>query len=365
MGALLDGEIPGETKATCDSCAMRPPPDAGASHGELFYSPVTKCCTFLPELANYLVGRILRDDDPALAAGRLSVERRIDAGVDVTPLGLGRSAKYTLLYNQGRRGFGQAKSMECPHHLSDGRCGVWRHRESTCATWFCKHDRGLVGQRFWGRLHDLLAAVEKALSVWSLLEQGIEPSLLERLFAGRKVAAAAGAAGLDAGDLDGERDPAACRAAWGAWAGRERDIYRRSAALVDTLTWDDVLRIGGVELQVLAGLTRAAHARRLSDAVPARLRTRELRIVMGVERVHLVTYSEIDPLSVPRALVDVLHHFDGRPTDEVVNEIAATHDLRLQPGLVRKLVDFDILRAAGTDDAGPQGRDGVRERSAS
>ena len=353
MGALLDGDIPAETKATCDSCAMRPPEDASVPRGEMFYSPVTKCCTFLPELANYLVGRILNDDDPGLAAGRLTVERRIDAGVDVTPLGLGRSAKYSLLYNQGRRGFGQAKSMECPHHLPDGRCGVWRHRESTCATWFCKHERGAVGQRFWGRLHDLLAAIERKLSMWCVLELGIDASLLDALFAGRKLAAAASASGLDAGDLDGEVDPRAYRAAWGPWLGREREIYRRCAELVDALGWDDVLRIGGVELQLLARVTQAAHGKLLSDDVPTRLRPRELRILLGsAERAQLVTYSEIDPLSVPRELVDVLHHFDGRPTAEVVKEIAKEHDLRLQPALVRKLVDFDVLRAAGGDDGG-------------
>jgi hypothetical protein len=350
MGGLLDGAIPPETKATCDSCAMCPPKGASAPRGELFYSPVTKCCTFMPEIANFLVGGILRDDDPALAPGRQTVERRIDARVDVTPLGLARSAKYSLLYNQGRRGFGQAKSMECPHHLPDGRCGVWRHRESTCATWFCKHERGAVGQRFWGRLHDLLAVTEKKLSVWCLLQQGIEASLLETLFAGRRQALAAGASGLDAGDLDGESDPGAHRAVWGAWVGREREIYRRSAELVDGLGWDDVLEIGGVELEVLARMTQTAHGKLLSDVVPLRLRARELRVVMGAGRAQLVSYSEIDPLSVPRPLIDVLHHFDGRPTGEVVEEIAAQHDLRLQPGLVRKLVDFDILRAAGDDE---------------
>jgi hypothetical protein len=352
MDTLLGGTIPAESKATCDSCAMRPPDDASVPHGELFYSPVTKCCTFLPELANFLVGGILRDDDPALAAGRRTIEQRIDAGIDVTPLGLGRSAKYSLLYNQGRRGFGHAKSMECPHHLPDGRCGVWRHRESTCATWFCKHDRGVVGQRFWGRLHDLLATIERKLTVWCVLQQGIEAGLLETMFAGRRLAAAAGAAGLDASDLDGETDPRAYRTAWGAWAGRERDIYRRSAELVAGLTWEDVMRIGGVELDVHARLTRAAYGTLLSDEVPSRLRPRELRVLMSsAQKAQVVTYSEIDPLAVPRVLLDVLHHFDGRPTGEVLQEIDEQHDLRLKPGLLRKLVDFAILGPADGDDA--------------
>jgi hypothetical protein len=47
----------------------------------------------VPELANVLVGGILADEDPTLAARRLTIGQRIDAGVDVTPPGLGRSAK--------------------------------------------------------------------------------------------------------------------------------------------------------------------------------------------------------------------------------------------------------------------------------
>jgi hypothetical protein len=360
MDGLLGGAVPAESKATCDSCAMLPPKDARVARGELFYSPITKCCTFLPELANFLVGGILNDDDPALSAGRQTIERRIDAGLNVTPLGLGRSAKYSVLYNQGRRAFGQAKSMECPHHLADGRCGVWRHRESTCATWFCKHERGAVGQRFWGRLHDLLGQIEKQLSVWCLLEQGIEAPVLERLFAGRRATAASNASGLDADELEGTCDPGSYRAAWGAWAGREREIYRRSAELVAALDWNDVLAIGGVELRLQAHITQAAHDTLRSTEVPDRLRPGELRVLMGsAERTQLVTYSEIDPLSAPRELVNVLHHFDGRPTEEVVREIAAVHDLRLRPGLVRKLVDFDVLRIVNAEPAqGPQQRQG-------
>jgi hypothetical protein len=343
---LLDGPIPAETKATCDDCAMCRPKDARAPRGELFYSPITKCCTFLPELANFLVGGILGDDDPALAEGRRSVEKRIDAGADVTPLGLGRGRKFTLLYEHGKSAFGQATSMACPHHLPDGRCGVWRHRESTCATWFCKHERGLTGQRFWARLHDLLAVAERRLSFWCVLELGIDAAPLEVLYAGRRAGLVAGASGLGTGDLDGTIDAATYRALWGPWLGREREIYRRCAELVEKLRWQDVLEIGGIDLQLAARVTRAAHDRLLSTRVPDRLRPRALRVLLdSPHRAQLVTYSEIDALSVPKVLIEALHHFDGRPTAEVIESIAAEHDVRLQPGVVRKLVDFDVLRA--------------------
>ena len=57
-------------------------PPAGTPTGpDLFFHRDTKCCTYLPDLPNFLVGRILEDPDPALAPGRASVERRIDARV--------------------------------------------------------------------------------------------------------------------------------------------------------------------------------------------------------------------------------------------------------------------------------------------
>ena len=64
--------------------------------------------------------------------------------VGVTPLGLARPPVQHLLYRHGReRGFGQSVALLCPHYLGDsGGCGIWRHRNGVCATWFCKHTRG-------------------------------------------------------------------------------------------------------------------------------------------------------------------------------------------------------------------------------
>ena len=59
--------------------------------------------------------------------------------------------------------------------------------------------------------------------MWSVLELGIDASLLDALFAGRKLAAAASASGLDAGDLDGEVDPAPTAPPGGrGWAASAR-----------------------------------------------------------------------------------------------------------------------------------------------
>jgi hypothetical protein len=342
---LLDGPPPGEAEATCESCAMWPPAGAPAA-SDAFFHPDTKCCTYVPEIPNFLVGRILDDADPALAPGRASVERRIDARVGVTPIGLVRPPVQALLYQHGApAGFGRAASLRCPHYRVDagGACGIWRHRNGVCSTWFCKHGRGATGQRFWQALEQLLAVVERDLARWCLLQVGVDAEVLARLLPRRADRGADGGR-LDAAGLDGTVRAATYRALWGSWHGRERDFFRRAAALVNDLRWADVRRIGGAGIDVFARVTVDAHRRHGDDEVPGRLAVGAFHVVVtGRDRVRVMTYSEYDPLELPRLLVDVLPYFDGRPTAEALRRIRAERDINVRPGLVRRLVDFGIL----------------------
>src|SRR4051812_17653680 len=116
---LLGGTIPREGRASCNSCAMRPGPTAPRTSGatELFFDPIIKCCTYLPTLYNFLVGRILADTAPDAAAGRASVEKRLADGVGVSPLGLMQTPAFGVLYRQSRRSFGRSHTLKCPHYL--------------------------------------------------------------------------------------------------------------------------------------------------------------------------------------------------------------------------------------------------------
>jgi hypothetical protein len=346
MGALLPGPIAAERAATCDRCAMCRPVDPEHAPPDQFFSPVTKCCTYLPELSNFLVGRILADDDPGAALGRASVEARIDAGAGVTPLGLQRTQLYSLLYRSSPESFGHAASMRCPHYIAEGgRCGVWRHRESTCATWFCKYVRGETGRAFWQRLHDALGAAEEAVRTHCLVVLGLDARALASLHPSRAEAHVASLGpSLGAKDVDRQIDPARYQALWGSWRGRERELYARCAEIANALEWRDVLALGGVRLQLLADLLLDAHAKVRHDGVPERAVRRRLSIVYtSLDTVEVVGYSSRDALRMPRRLIDGLHHFDGRPTGEAIAAIAEQNGLRVTPGAVRKLVDFGVL----------------------
>jgi hypothetical protein len=134
---VIAGSIPSETEATCEHCAMIVHGE-GNRVGDGFHAD-TKCCTYLPELHNFLVGAVLADPDPSAAVGRATVVDRIARRVAVTPLGLGRPRSYLLLYDDGGAAmFGRSRAMRCPHYLEDtGQCGVWRHREATTASTSC------------------------------------------------------------------------------------------------------------------------------------------------------------------------------------------------------------------------------------
>jgi len=343
LAELLAGPVPDETEATCSDCVMC---GAGAEDGrDLRFRVDVKCCTYLPTIPNYLVGRALLDDDPAAAAGRDTVLARIQRGVAVTPLGLGSSLAHRLLYEAGKSDlFGRATALRCPHYLVDrgGQCGMWRHRNAVCATWFCKHVRGAVGQAFWRAVLHLLREVERSLACWAVLELGLEEATLGRLF---PLPHSGGPEPLRKGDVDGEPPPDYA-ALWGAWRGREVELYQACADRVGRLAWRDVAAICGPEVALRARLARDAHVALLDDQLPARARVAPLRVVeTRRDAVRVQTYSEYDPIELPKVLYDLLGQFDGGDLDAALERIADEDGIELEPGLVRRLLDFAVLAA--------------------
>jgi hypothetical protein len=343
---------------------MLPPADARPGPA-MFFDAHTKCCTYLPVLANFTVGRILDDADPALTAGRATVEARIEAGLGVVPLGLQAPPVRTLLYRAGGlASFGQARTLRCPHYVAEagGSCGIWRHRNGVCSTWFCKYSRGATGQRFWQALDQLLATVERELARWALLRLDLDPDALGRLLPRGTDRALGPDDPLDGPTIDGRVTPEARRRFWGGWLGREREFYRAAGRLVSELGWDDVVQIGGASVQAQARIVAHTHALAGSEGIPARLVAGPLQTVAaGRNHVQVTTYSPYDPLELPRALVDVLAYFDGRPTAEALRSIRDERGLALQPDLVRRLVDFRVLVAPeGADDGVPRPSRGTR-----
>ncbi len=319
ISELLGETLPEEQAATCDACVQC----SGRAPEGYRFAEATKCCTYVPALANYLVGGSLRAGS---LQGRERVLRRMRAEPDsVTPHGLDATEDERRRYRDiltGER-FGRDPELHCPYYLSEagGLCGVWKHRNGICATWYCKHDRGVVGQRFWQALEVLLTAVERELSHWcacTILYEETAPQ-------------------------DGDAAP------WTAWTGRETDYFRRAAELVEPLTWTDVQAIGGPALAPAIDDLLAAHAA-LRDGIPARLELGTIRVThRGDATSRIVTYLDTDALELPTELLDLLPRFDGRPTAAVLAELRGA-GVEVAPALLRLLVDFEMLVASQADD---------------
>lgn len=334
--------LPQETKATCQQCAMCSPTAPEGSPE--FFHPHVKCCSYEPALPNFLVGRILRDSAPEWQFGRETVAQRMARGLGVTPWGLETPRRYGVLYGGGHGVFGRSPELRCSHYkLDDDSCGIWPHRNGVCATWFCKHERGAKGLRFWRALSALITEVEWSLGLWCV--QQLDPSIAEL----ERITSRAPAA-LTPGDLGGPPDDRAHGLAWGKWAGQEVEFYVEAASLVDGLGWSEIDQICGVRTRVLAGLVRDANDALSAADVPERLVMGHIRITGAREGAFVVQgYSSSDPVRLPEILMRALPHFDGRTTNETLEEIRTESGVSLSSGLLRKLIDFELLKDAADE----------------
>lgn len=345
MRECLTGTIPNEPKATCSDCAMCASKEhASAANDPAFYNPETKCCSYLPMMWNFLTGAVLNDDSPEAAAGRRTVEERIDAGIAMSPVGLERTPVFQLMYTQISSAFGRTRSLRCPHYIEEGGlCGVWRSRESTCATWFCKHERGAVSKQFWRQLHRLLTQAERQLAAWVMvqLDVGVDALKANFPFPGKDDFPVTGA------DFDGRPDAARQRVLWGNWYGREREFYRRASDLVRPLSWARVRAIGNAELQVAEQIAREAFADLTDTTVPARLRPGSYQQQLtGDAGAVVITYSPIDPLELSADVLAILPYFHGQSTRAARQQIQRELGLDVEPELLRRLADFGVLEDA-------------------
>lgn len=362
LGPGFAEEIPAESKATCSSCAMlesacQANPVAPVDGRSRFFRPDTKCCTFHPRLPNYLVGAMLTTSEPALAEGRRRMEARVASRVGVTPEWLHPPRTFTLLYDGARGAFGRALGLRCPFYdAGAGGCTIWAHRDAVCSTWFCKFAAGADGRGFWTAVKELLSLVELQLARAALLE--LAPELLDREPGTKPASAPVGPE-----DIDGAPPPAAEYAAtWGAWAGREVELYAACDAYVRSRTPADVDALLGLD----GTIARRAVARAL-----AAVRSAELPPVLRLDpggtvawlpdgSVALGAYSELEAVALPGAAYPLLARFTGaEPVDVVRARLRSEEHADLSDEVLLELYRQRVLAPPpqrGPGDAGSGSR---------
>jgi hypothetical protein len=316
-------------------------PAAGDPDEQTAFNPKVKCCTYLPELPNFLVGMALADMGEDALLGRTSLTHRIQRGIAVSPLGLGGEASYSLVYEAGKNLFGQSTELLCPHYVDSGggHCGIWRYRNAVCATWFCKHERGQVGRSFWSDVKAVFGFAEQELAVWCVLQSDLDVDAVHKTLGELRPSTGVR---LEREHLKSKR-AAHYSTIWKNYLGREEEFYRTCAARVEALSWAEVLRIGGPMLDARSQIVRRAYEHLTSFQRPHRLRMADVSARRMQEAfVRVSTYSVTDQLLLQRELLDVLAEFDGRPADLVFRELEE-NGITLQDDLVRRLVDFGVL----------------------
>ena len=188
----------------------------------------------------------------------------------------------------------------------------------------------------------MLVAAEEELCRWCVIELDFDDDTLRHLFAAASENGEVDS--LTVESLDNRVDRDSYNQIWGKWLGREHEFFVACARLVDRLTWHDVLAISGPEVSALARLTQQAYQRLTTEEMAPALTVGAMQLVQIThDAARVTTYNEYDPVDIPRVVMELLHYFDGRPTEEALTAIESERGIRLDPALVRKMTDFALL----------------------
>jgi hypothetical protein len=337
---LYDRAAVPETRATCSDCAMCP--KGGAASGGIFFKPDLKCCTYHPTLPNFLVGAILSDASAEITEGKRRIRERIARRIGVTPQWIAPPRKQRVLLEAARgSSFGRSKALLCPYFDERGLCTIWRHRESVCSTFFCKHDTGAVGDAFWMANKNFLGHVEARLArhaAQSVCSDVTEPNV-PRLR-------------LTIEDLEDQPPNADDYAGyWGEWAGREEDFYLACHAHVSAMTAAALERVLAEEergAELLEELTKRSDALRASAIAERLIPNPNMRVTKMEAGVALTTYSIFDAMCVSPDLFEVVNQFNPKESvAETRSRLEKDHDLKIPDALLLSLQQHEILVPPG------------------
>ena len=322
-------------------------PKGDENDADRTFNPTTKCCTYHPDIHNFMAGNILADDSPEGYGARRTLERRIAARYGVTPMSVAPPPVYTVLYTNSALSqphvFGHAASLKCPFYVEHlGQCGVWRHREAVCATFFCKYERGTVGKNFWRTLAAFIGQLEFTLRIWALNQVDptttISNACLNAELHKPK--------GLDAAGLAGVVPPGVYERLWGPYVGREAELYKLCAELVNKLEFAQVLEIGGGFLAPAAVAIQDMHRRLIATELPERI-TRGANALVQISRtpgkLRLKSGSApYDHIDVPAEALATATRLVDRPLAQARAELQAAGE-EIADETLRALIDFEVV----------------------
>lgn len=300
--------LSGEPRADCARCVLLP--DAlGTDHPWAFH-PDTRCCTYHPELPNYLAGQALDRG----GAGAEVIRARLRDRSGVSAWGIKPSDGFRAARAATVVGFGRDPTMRCPFYV-DGQhtCGIWNDRNAVCRTWFCRHDEGVMGLARWTALRRALTVVEKLLAGFCVTA-GQPPDT-----AGR------GPDDIDISDWE----------SWYLWCARR--VTAMTDAELASVTSDE---LSSLRRQMQTSLSLPS--RHMPDVVVPVIRgSKTTARGLGLEG-----YSSYDGIEVDPGIIHFFVRLDGKRTwHEARNLAAAERKVIIDDDLIRELRRIDILQS--------------------
>jgi Fe-S-cluster containining protein len=338
---FFNNKIPEESFAFCMDCTNARTGPPGKKLQTKPFRPDVKCCSYFPGLPNYLLGAILADSDPALEEGKRRVRELINKRTGVSPAGIQAPKKYSLLFTAAENSFGQCKSLLCPYyHKSKGICTIWKYREATCSTYYCRHVASAAGKAFWGTLKNVLFSVEKRLCGWVLLESGFDftADILNAFSFGIQKVNRMSAAELEDVPPTAEE----YLKPWQNWAGKEEEFYMHSYRLVQQISPQLFKEIMGIDLKIL--LQDLGNKWEKAVGMPSKLIKNPGMEFPEAGSNYVVPFKSIDTaVEVPAFVLD---SFDGvSPWREVQKYLGDKFNVDIDETFILSLYHYRILIA--------------------
>jgi len=339
---FFKSSIPEETLATCSNCAMVcNDPSKKDQLAQKTYLPDRKCCTYHPNIPNYLIGGLLSDTDPSMTEGKNRIREKIKARTGVTPLGVYSPKYYSVLYKSGSSsGFGLSKNLICPYFVTEsGACSVWKYREAVCSTYFCKTVGGDSGKVFWEGIKRYLSRAQTALIQYALLKTeftNIENIMDEHHSYGSDNLT------LSLEDLDNlSSSDENYEKLWGGWIGREEEFYISCYNHVNVLTEEQYKSVSGIAEEISIFDLESKRSNMMD--VPSVLKKNDEIVFKENENddyvIKLLKVSM--SLKLPKPVLDF---FDGALTNaEVKEKLAIEHMIELDDEIILTLYKNSIL----------------------
>jgi Fe-S-cluster containining protein len=327
-----------ETRAECEKCSM-------CNHGEPAPVPMeyfrsdTKCCTYWPQLPNYLVGAILADPSPEQEEGKKRLRKIIASRKAVTPYWVSRPGRWQLLLSAYGNAFGRAGSLRCPffdQEHPEASCTIWRHRETICMTYYCKYNGGQRGYDFWVAFKDYLAQVQA--STVRFATDAIDTSLINPQLNLKD---------LTVEEIDDEPPKDSDYARWwGKWVGHEEEFYIKCYEWLASVPREQfMMNVDSIE-SVKAALDKLKSAHEVLEAklIPTSLvRNARMREQHVNDKVVVTTYHRYDSFSLDKDLYDVVGLFRGDQSLTENLERLKKDGVELAPDLIEFLFAAGVL----------------------